>query len=71
MAVGGEDGAKRSRRVQGVIRDCIRRRVAGEPLSDEEVASDHPDVIEEVKKILEDQHAPSTIDRFKFKVLGD
>jgi len=35
------------------------------------VATDHPDVVKKVEEILVEQHVPASIDRFKFKMLGD
>ena len=52
MAHGALTDRERSTRVRQVINDCIRRRVAGELLSDEEVASDHQDLMPELAKEL-------------------
>lgn len=35
------------------------------------LALQHPDIVEEMKAIMESQHTPSGIDRFKMKALGD
>ena len=53
MVLGGETEAERGRRVQEVIRDCIRRRVGGETLPNEAVASDHPDLMPELGQELQ------------------
>ncbi len=52
MVLGGESEAERGRRVHDVIRGCIRRRVAGETLLDEQIASDHPDLMPELGQEL-------------------
>ena len=35
------------------------------------VASDHPDVIERMRVMMKREHTPATIDRFKLEALGD
>ena len=35
------------------------------------VASDNPEVVKEIERIMQEQHEASEIDRFKFEVLGD
>lgn len=35
------------------------------------VASDNPEVVKEIERIMQEQHEASDIDRFKFSILGD
>ena len=35
------------------------------------IADQHPDIIEKIQKIMVAEHQPPMIDRFKFKALGD
>ncbi|HUU95955.1 MAG TPA: serine/threonine-protein kinase [Phycisphaerae bacterium] len=47
------DGAdERSSRARGVIDDCLRRRLSGESLSDDQVISSHPDLMPELDEGL-------------------
>jgi hypothetical protein len=36
-----------------------------------DVADEHPDVVARVEAIMEQEHTPSAIERFRFAVLGD
>nr|WP_299383249.1 arylsulfatase [Allomuricauda sp.] len=36
-----------------------------------DVAEAHPDVVDKISKIMEEEHVPATIQRFKFSELGD
>ncbi len=46
----GED--ERTRRLQGVIDDCVRRRTSGEALTDEQVIAGHSDLMPELGQAL-------------------
>jgi len=36
-----------------------------------DVADQHPEIIEKIEKIMKDEHTPATLDKFKIKQLGD
>ena len=36
-----------------------------------DVSGEHPEVVAKIEAIMEQEHTPSTIERFQFEVLGD
>jgi tetratricopeptide (TPR) repeat protein/tRNA A-37 threonylcarbamoyl transferase component Bud32 len=50
--VGNEGDPARSARVQAVVEECVRRRVAGESVTDDQVLAEHPDLAPELAAAL-------------------
>jgi arylsulfatase len=42
-----------------------------DPQEQENIAEQHPEIVEKIRLIMEQEHIPSEIDRFKFEHLGD
>jgi len=42
-----------------------------DPAEEHDVAGDHPEIIAKMEAIMEQEHSPATIERFKIKQLGD
>ena len=43
----------------------------GDPLEKNDIANQHPEIVNQIKTIMEEQHTIPEIDRFKMKELGD
>ncbi len=42
-----------------------------DPLEENDLAADHPDVVARIAAVMEQEHVPSESERFQFEVLGD
>jgi arylsulfatase len=63
---------------KGIRKDIFKGNMALElynleenPREENDVAGEHPDVVAEIEAIMKREHVPATIERFKFKELGD
>ena len=43
----------------------------GDPLEENDVAADNPEIVAQIETILKQEHVPSEIERFQFEVLGE
>jgi arylsulfatase A-like enzyme len=74
----GGQQAVRLERFKGIRRDMLEGETAlqlfdleSDPREEHDVADAHPGVVAEIEAILEREHTPSPIERFRFPVLGE
>ncbi|RUA12174.1 MAG: N-acetylgalactosamine-6-sulfatase, partial [Flavobacteriia bacterium] len=42
-----------------------------DPTEEKDVSGEHPDIVQEIEKIMKREHTPAELERFKIKELGD